>query len=312
MPVNRDVYRLFTDAHPEFLPDDHEWEQGTRLQAANTTYGPAFTGIPPGAPEALVRWVNDVLDGSAVFRLPTWDEACDPAMQPLLPPGCSLWSQPPRDWSDRRPVCWAPEGVPHPWSVPLARVYERAVNSFLHDLQHFNFSALISYNRGMGDFPYQHTDEAFQELLIDTASQVYRRHLADDPVATFPAINISSAQALIRPFSPELFVGLLESLPELVVEEVRRVFGHDNSSTAGERNLANSIAALGAEIVARGVEAEPDASDLLRLAVMTLANRSDEMEVQTTCRDIALGITTLQDRADGLIPTREVVLLVRA
>ncbi|MFH8452826.1 NACHT domain-containing protein [Streptomyces fungicidicus] len=311
LPVNRDVYRLFTDTHPEFLPDNHEWEQDARSQTANASYGPAILGIPPGAPEVLVRWVNDVLDGSAVFRLPTWDEACDPAMQPLLPPGCSLWSQPPRDWADRTPVCWAPEGVPHPWSAPLARVHERAVNSFLHDLQHFNFYALRNYNRGMGDFPYQHTDEVVQELLIDAAAQVYSDPTGD-PVVTFPAINIGSAQALIRPFSPGLFVELLESLPVLVVEEVRRVFGHDNSSTQGERNLADSIAALGAEIVARGTETEPDASDLLRLAVMTLANRSGGMKVQATCRDIALGITTLQDRADGFIPNREVVLLVRA
>ncbi|OMI36780.1 NACHT domain-containing protein [Streptomyces sparsogenes] len=304
LPVDQDVYRLFTDAHPEFRPEGYEWERGpARSQDANTSYGTTFLGIPPGAPEALVRWVNDVLDGSAIFRLPTWDEACDPAMQPLLPPACSLWSQPPRDWSNRAPVCWAPEGVSHPWSVSLERVYERAVNGTL---------AIEDFDRSTG-FPYQHTDPQFHDLLTGTAREVYSHGVPFDPVITFPSINISSSQALIRPSSPELLIELLTSLPDLVAEQARRLFGgHEPSSARGDRRLANSIAALGAEMVARGVGAEPEAADLLRVAAIALADRSGGIEVEATCRDIALGITTLQDRADGIIPAREVVLLVRA
>ncbi|CAM5554423.1 hypothetical protein SANTM175S_07771 [Streptomyces antimycoticus] len=160
LPVSHDVYRLFTDAHPEFRLEGSGGERGARRsRAATTNYSPAFLGIRPGAPEALVRWVNDVLDGSAAFRLPTWNEASDPAMQPLLPPECSLWCQPPRDWSDREPVCWAPEGMSHPWSVPLERVYERAVRS--------GIGAIHSSDASITVFPDQHTHPSFYSLFTD-------------------------------------------------------------------------------------------------------------------------------------------------
>ncbi|MEU0523075.1 NACHT domain-containing protein [Streptomyces niveus] len=307
LPVNHDVYRLFSDAHQEFRPEGFERERESPASpgssAATTSHGTTFLGIPPGAPEALVRWVNEVLDGSAVFRLPSWNEACDPAMQPLLPPACSLWSQPPRDWSDRAPVCWAPEGVSHPWSASLERVYERAVNGA---------DAVVDFDAGTG-VPYQHTDPRFDGLLTHTAHLVTRDGVFH-PTVTFPSINISSSQALIRPSSPERLMELLTSLHDLVERERRFVdpiHGEDSGLTAN-RHLATSIAALGAETVDRGVGDEPEAADLLRLAAMALAYRSNGIEVERTCRDIALGITTLQDRADGTIPAREVVLLVRA
>ncbi|MEU7049662.1 NACHT domain-containing protein [Streptomyces eurythermus] len=305
LPVNHDVYRLFTDAHPEFRPEDEEGSR-RRSRAATTDYGPAFLGIPPGAPEALVRWVNDVLDGSAVFRLPTWNEASDPAMQPLLPPECSLWAQPPHDWSDRTPVCWAPEGMPHPWSVPLERVYERAVGSGIGTIESSDAGAW---------FPYQHTDPRLHGLLTNAVRAITNtaRYLSFDPVATFPSIDISSRQALIRPSSPRLLMELLTALPDTVERAPRLIAPiHGDPSISENRRLAASIADLGAETVARGLEKEREAADLLRVATMTLAHRSDGMEIQTMCRDIALGITTLQDRADGIIPAREVVLLVRA
>ncbi|MFF6853087.1 NACHT domain-containing protein [Streptomyces antimycoticus] len=288
LPVSHDVYRLFTDAHPEFRLEGSGGERGARRsRAATTNYSPAFLGIPPGAPEALVRWVNDVLDGSAAFRLPTWNEASDPAMQPLLPPECSLWCQPPRDWSDREPVCWAPEGMSHPWSVPLERVYERAVRSGIGAI-HSSDASIV--------FPDQHTDPSFYSLFTDTAFAVTDTGHVFSPLMTFDSINISSSQALVRPSSPQLLVELLTSLPD-VVERAPRLISpiHGDRSITEVRRLATSIAALGTETVARGVESEPEAADLLRAAAMFLADRSDGIEIETMCRDIALGITTLQD-----------------
>ncbi|CAM5554472.1 hypothetical protein SANTM175S_07772 [Streptomyces antimycoticus] len=113
---------------------------------------------------------------------------------------------------------------------------------------------------------------------------------------TFDSINISSSQALVRPSSPQLLVELLTSLPD-VVERAPRLISpiHGDRSITEVRRLATSIAALGTETVARGVESEPEAADLLRAAAMFLADRSDGIEIETMCRDIALGITTLQD-----------------
>ncbi|MEV5989581.1 hypothetical protein AB0L85_32325 [Streptomyces sp. NPDC052051] len=191
-----------------------------------------------------------------------------------------------------------------PWSVPLARVYERAVRSRIGAVENTDAGVV---------FPNQRTDPWFYSLFTGTALALTDTMRVFDPVATFPSINISSGQALIRPSSPQLLMELLAALPD-AVERAPRLTDptHGDRPIREARRLATSIAALGTETVGRGVEAEPEAANLLRVAAMFLADRSDGIEVEAMCRDIALGITTLQDRADGIIPAREVVLLVRA
>ncbi|WP_449473315.1 NACHT domain-containing protein [Streptomyces tanashiensis] len=294
LPVNHDIYRLFTDAHPEFHCEGSEDPEA----------GATFLGIPPGAADALVRWVNDVLDGSAVFRLPTWNEASDPAMQPLLPPQCSLWAQPPSDWSDRAPVCWTPGGMSHPWSVPLARVNQRAGTE----------EDRIEVFLERTGFPDRGADSRFHSLLTVTARAARQTNYGSLLTAhAFESIDIASSQVLIRPSSPQLLAELFTSLPDAVRRAPRLLHpSHHNLSDGDVHGLAAHLASLGTATLTRGVTAEPEAADVIRAAAMILASRSDGIEVQAMCRDIALGITTLQDRADSIIPAREVVLLVRA
>ncbi|MFD9883425.1 NACHT domain-containing protein [Streptomyces alboflavus] len=307
-PLTHGVYRLFTNEHPQFaLPSpaataDDDGDDGNGDRNVEGEEATAY-GVPPNAPRALVDWVNQRLEGSATFRLPLWDEAVDPAMRLLVPPDCALWVEPPKDWADRRPVCWTPEGMWHPWSVPLSRVRAR-----MEADAHLTTATRSRSGPGV---------DAFWSMLIRLA-----RNLGNDYVGRdyrileeghqWRTVTISSDEVLIRPSSPELLEELFRQLPL----EIAQSWGNIESCRRTAQQVAEALAVLGPQLVRRGVAAEPEAADVVRRAVLYIAELCegdiDERVIGALCRDIAIGTTVLQDRAEGLIPPREVVLLVRA
>jgi hypothetical protein len=288
LPISHGIYRLFTDEHPEFaLPDNvaSTGPDGYVEREDATAYG-----VPTHAPRALVDWVNRQLDGSATFRLPWWEEAVDPAMHPLVPPGASLWVEPPRDWTDRRPVCWAPEGMQHPWSVPLERVCERMTAD----------RSLLSFP-GLSAMSASPSLNALNESFRDAPVRFWQDA---DVEEQWRMVIAASHNALIRPSSPELLAQLIHSLPH----RLDQGWGFVESHRIAARNIAREVANLGLTTFRHHPAT-------LRSAVLCIASLCegdhDETAISVLCRDIAIGATVLQDRAEGLIPPREVVLLVR-
>ncbi|NUS12382.1 MAG: NACHT domain-containing protein [Streptomyces sp.] len=111
-PVTYTLFRLFRAEHPA-------------ARAAFEVDGGADEPVlTVGARDAeeLVHWVNAGLAGSSAYRLPTPEEAADPAILPLLGPGRGMWTA---DGPGGGASLWLPADVPDPWTVSGARIHER-------------------------------------------------------------------------------------------------------------------------------------------------------------------------------------------
>ncbi|MET7934188.1 NACHT domain-containing protein [Streptomyces sp. NPDC005322] len=97
----------------------------------------------------------------------------------------------------------------------------------------------------------------------------------------------------------------LAQLPDLV----RHAGPLDPAKRNHVAELAGRLSAVGSELLARGVAGEPGAAAAVRLGALHLGNADPAFT--DACHEVAAAVTVLQDRADGMIPASETILLVR-
>ncbi|MGH4036067.1 NACHT domain-containing protein [Actinomycetota bacterium Odt1-20B] len=274
-PISNTIFRMLPDALRELArinsPDDMRLPDGDDDATA--------VGVPEVYAKMLVDWVNEQLDGSATFRVPTWDEANDPAMRPLVPSRCSLWVSPPdsshftrhRGW-----VSWAPKGTPHPWLVPMERVRER-----MRVAEHLLTSNAGSSRPELGELV------GFTEIHPVGSSKFEKQ---------WRLVNIPQDTSEPPP-APDL-----RGQVRVMVHEV----AHRHPG------LAHGLQQVVRQLPPEGERQHPATAEAIRRAALHVAQLTRNENAHLACRDIIVGITALQDRGEGLIPPREVVLLVRA
>ncbi|MGP4047526.1 NACHT domain-containing protein [Streptomyces sp. 2A115] len=117
-PVSREVFQLFAEEFPE---------ASAHCAAARQTAGGAAVGITANAARVFVPWVNGLVTGSSVYRLPSRAELDDPAAQHVIGvTSHKVWSSDdPAGAAPPPPELWIRDGQSCPWSVSGERVRDR-------------------------------------------------------------------------------------------------------------------------------------------------------------------------------------------